>query len=215
MNAYEFSRKTKGIDLLINNAGVGDVYDFHECSNAVWERIDRINKNGVVYGCQVFVPKMREQKSGTIINIASVAAFCSPPGLSAYAATKAAVTALSECLYAELRHLGVRVSVVFPFIVNTQMFRYNNLSSQSRVSHTQLIKWFGISPKTTAQVILRKAGRRRLYIPTSALAGFFFWFKGQAPQLFMTLHALLAQRFNKKYVGSEINEDIVASLQQS
>ena len=198
--AAAFLQETAGIDVLINNAGIGDTYDFHLCSDAVWERIDRINRKGVIYGCQLFVPTMREQQSGTIVNVASVAAFCCPPGLTAYATSKAGVTALSECLYAELKYLGVRVSVVFPFMVNTNLFCYDHLSIRSRRSAQQLMKWFGVSPKTTAQVILRKAGRGRLYIPTSILAAWFFWFKRYAPQLFMTIQAILARRFDKKYV---------------
>lgn len=197
-----FLLETGGIDLLINNAGIGDVQDFDICTNETWRRIDGINRLGVVHGCQAFLPTMRVQRAGSVINVASVAAFASPPGLTAYASSKAAVMALSESLYCELYPLGVRMSIAIPFIVVTDLFSYESRSAQSQQSAAQLKRWFGATPKATADVILRKAARGRLYIPTSWTAWLLFGFKRHAPQLFMQVQAQSAQKFNAKQRGS-------------
>lgn len=107
------------IDLLVNNAGVALAGALEACSEADWQWVVEINLLGVVRGCRLFLPLLRAQRSGHIINIASVAALIHPPGMSAYCATKAAVLALSEVLEAELQGSGVGVSVVCPAFFRT------------------------------------------------------------------------------------------------
>ncbi len=68
------------------------------------------------------LPGMRERHRGRIVNISSVAARLSPPGEAAYAASKAAITAFSECLAVELWHEPVSVHVVNPGVIDTELF---------------------------------------------------------------------------------------------
>ncbi len=103
-----------GLDVLVNNAGVGaggriDLVPFED-----WEWIVGINLLGVVKGCQTFVPLFKEQRSGRIVNVASIAGLVHVPGMASYNTVKAGVVALSETLLHELAPFGVDVSVVCP-----------------------------------------------------------------------------------------------------
>lgn len=110
-----------GLDLLVNNAGVGaggriDVESLDE-----WDRIVDINLLGVVRGCRTFTPLLKEQGHGQIANIASLAGLAHAPGMASYNATKAAVVALSETLRFELAPHGITVSVVCPYFFRTNL----------------------------------------------------------------------------------------------
>src|SRR5678809_318336 len=93
------ARVVGGVDLVINNAGVAVAGRMGEVSLDDWRWIFGINLWGVIHGCHVFVPRLRRQKSGHIINVASAAGLLSPPMMGPYNVTKAAVVALSETLF--------------------------------------------------------------------------------------------------------------------
>ncbi|MEP6664826.1 MAG: SDR family oxidoreductase [Nocardioidaceae bacterium] len=110
-----------GLDLLINNAGVGaggriDVVPIED-----WEWIVEINLLGVVKGCQTFTPLFKEQRSGRIVNVASMAGLVHPPCMASYNTVKAGVVALSETLLHELAPYDVDVSVVCPSFFKTHI----------------------------------------------------------------------------------------------
>jgi NAD(P)-dependent dehydrogenase (short-subunit alcohol dehydrogenase family) len=188
--ADTFRAAAGGVDLVINNAGIGDTHEFEDTPDEVWARVDRINRLGVIYGCKAFVPTLRAQRSGHIVNVASVAAFASPPGLAAYAS-------LSEVLFTELRHQGVDVSIVIPFIVTTELFTQAGRSTQSQRSAEKLNRLVGVDPATTARSIVRQLGRRKLYVPTSPGAAALHLWKRLMPVTFMKVHAALAQRMGR------------------
>lgn len=110
-----------GVDIVYNNAGVAIAGGIDEIPLKDWQWIVDINLLGVVRGCRVFVPLLRRQGHGHIVNIASMAGLIHPPMMSAYNATKAAVVALSETLRAELAAGPVRVSVVCPSFFKTNL----------------------------------------------------------------------------------------------
>ena len=110
-----------GLDLLVNNAGIaaGGRIDVAEISE--WESIVAVNLLGVVRGCRTFTPGFKWQQSGTIVNIASLAGLTQAPAMGAYNAAKAGVVALSETLRHELEPHGIRVSVVCPSFLRTNL----------------------------------------------------------------------------------------------
>ena len=102
------------IDVLINNAGYGLMGALEELVDAdIRKQIDT-NLMGVIDVTRAVLPLMREQSSGHIINISSIAGLVGLPGVSLYNATKFAVAGLSEALAAETGHLGIRVTAVEP-----------------------------------------------------------------------------------------------------
>lgn len=110
-----------GLDLLVNNAGIAaggriDVSDTDE-----WRRITDINLLGVARGCRTFVPMMKQQSGGQIVNTASLAGLVHAPAMASYNAVKAGVVAISETLRSELAPWGIGVSVICPSFFRTNL----------------------------------------------------------------------------------------------
>lgn len=110
-----------GLDLLFNNAGVAAGGRIELTEMDQWQWIVDINLLGVARGCRTFVPIMKAQGSGHIVNTASAAGLVHPPRMSEYNAVKAGVVALSETLLHELAPYGVKVSVVCPTFFKTNL----------------------------------------------------------------------------------------------
>jgi NAD(P)-dependent dehydrogenase (short-subunit alcohol dehydrogenase family) len=113
-----------GLDMLVNNAGVAGGGRLDVATMDEWEWITNINLFGVVRGTRTFVPLFKRQRSGHIVNIASLAGLVHPAGMASYNAVKAAVVARTETTGHELAGYGVRASVVCP-----SYFRTNLMSS--------------------------------------------------------------------------------------
>jgi len=161
----------RGLDVLINNAGVAAAGRCEESSMADWEWIVTVDLMGVVRGCHRFLPLFRRQaeqgRTAYIINIASFAGLAAMPGLSAYGTAKAGVIALSEHLLTELADAGIGVSVVCPAFVRTgllQDFRSAN------PSHRELVgRWMdksGVSADAVAEHVFRAMLRRQFLVLT-------------------------------------------------
>ena len=120
-----------GIDVLINNAGIMPIAPLALRKVSEWERMIDINVKGVLYGIAAALPHMQKQKSGHIINISSVAGIkVFAPGGSVYSATKFAVHALSEGLRMETRKDNIRVTIVSPGAVDSEL-KENTSDEQS------------------------------------------------------------------------------------
>lgn len=113
----------RSIDLLINNAGIGDYGDFVESDRAFQLKTVQLNIATIVDLTHRFLPGMRQRRTGGVINLSSVAAFQSMPYFSIYAATKAFLLSFSEALWAENRSYGVHVLAVCPGPVGVDFFK--------------------------------------------------------------------------------------------
>jgi NAD(P)-dependent dehydrogenase (short-subunit alcohol dehydrogenase family) len=102
------------IDVLVNNAGIGYFGAIEESDEAEVRRMFDINFFGLANMTNAVLPIMRKQRSGHIINIASIGGLVSFPGVGFYNATKYAVDGLSESLAKEVAHLGIKVTVICP-----------------------------------------------------------------------------------------------------
>lgn len=114
-------KQTGTIDVLVNNAGVEGTGSIEEMPMDFFKSVMETNYFGVLRCAKAVLPQMRTSGHGCIINIASVAGHISNTPLSAYAASKHAVEAISEALAQELKPFGVRVAIVEPGVINTQM----------------------------------------------------------------------------------------------
>jgi 3-oxoacyl-[acyl-carrier protein] reductase len=110
-----------GIDILINNAGVGDFGSFEEMPVETWEKVMKVNLFGVYYVTKATLPYLKQNKEGDIVNVASTAGLKGGPNMSAYCASKAAVISLSQSLMAELRKFNIRVITLTPSTIATDM----------------------------------------------------------------------------------------------
>lgn len=109
-----------GLDIVINNAGVGIFADVAEMTPAQWSEILDTNLTGVFNVCHAAVPYLRRRGGGFIVNISSLASTNPFAGGAAYCASKAALNAFSEAMMQELRHEDIRVSCVLPGSVSTE-----------------------------------------------------------------------------------------------
>ncbi len=120
--AIEETRARGGrLDLLINNAGIGVAGEAHEIQLAHWDRVLDVNVRGVVHGIVAGYPIMVRQKSGHILNVASLAGLGPAPLFTPYAMTKHAVVGLSTSLRIEAAAFGVGVSVLCPAAIETPL----------------------------------------------------------------------------------------------
>lgn len=110
-----------GIDILVNSAAVNTERYWNELDADEFNRILDINVTGTFRTCAAVIPEMVERGSGRIINFTSQLAYKGSPGLAHYAASKAAIIAMSKSLALELTSLGILVNCVAPGPVNTQM----------------------------------------------------------------------------------------------
>ncbi|KRF16461.1 short-chain dehydrogenase [Nocardioides sp. Soil797] len=114
-------REWGGLDVLVNNAGVAGGGRLDVATLDEWQWITEINLFGPVRGTRTFVPMFKDQRSGHIVNVASLAGLVHPAGMASYNAVKAAVVALSETTGHELAPYGVRCSVVCPSYFRTNL----------------------------------------------------------------------------------------------
>lgn len=199
--AGEAQRLLGGVDLVINNAGVAVGGHVGDIPLADWRWIVDINLLGVVYGCHVFAPIFRRQRSGHILNVASAAGLISAPNLAPYNATKAGVVALSEAMYGELLSDNVGVSVLCPTFFQTNIGNaariHGEPETKSVVDH--LMKSAKIQADDVARIALDAAANGRLFILPHRDGRGLWLFKRLAPERFYRMiPKLMALRASRR-----------------
>ena len=116
----EFGR----VDILVNNAGIQYRLPSEQMDIAGWRRVIDTNLNGVFMCCQAAGRVMLRQRSGSIINIASLSSFVGMPQRAPYSTAKTAVVGLTRVLAAEWGRRGVRVNAIAPGYILTEMTRH-------------------------------------------------------------------------------------------
>ena len=109
-----------GLDILINNAGIGIFETVEETSPEDFRAVLETNVFGVFYCCHEAIPQMKKRGGGYIINISSLAGVNAHPRMAAYNASKFGLNGFSEALMQEVRHDNIRVSYIMPGSVNTE-----------------------------------------------------------------------------------------------
>ena len=116
-------RQFGGLDVLVNNAGVGIYRSVAAMTAEEWHRVMETNLTGVFYCCRAALPHLRSRGGGWIINISSLSSTGPFAEGAAYCASKAGLNAFSEALMQEVRHDGIRVACVLPGSVRTDFSR--------------------------------------------------------------------------------------------
>jgi len=148
-----------GLDILVNNAGVGFQAELAETSLETWKKLLDVNLLGPLYHVYAFLPHFKQKRSGHIVNVSSGQAFFRLPTWGAYAAVKAALGVFSEVLSFELRKHHIRVTTVYPFLVNTPF--YENIQAATRRGRfaLSLIPYCSMSPERAARIIFKAVSR--------------------------------------------------------
>jgi short-subunit dehydrogenase len=147
-----------GIDILVNNAGIGYTATLSETSLEDWQQVINLNLTSVFQCMMGILPSMRERQSraagergtGTIINIASIAAKQAFAGWGAYCVSKAGLMSLSQTLAQEERAHGIRVTAICPGSVNTEIWDTATVNADFDRSKM-------LTPEIVAQTILYTA----------------------------------------------------------
>ena len=159
-----------GLDVLVNNAGVATGGRIDVEAMADWERVVDINLLGVARGCHTFTPLLKEQRSGHIVNVASLAGLVHGPGMSSYNATKAGVVAISETLSFELAPWGIDVSVVCPAFFRTNLHEsFAGKDAAMQEAGMRLITQAKVDAAHVAAIVLAGVDARRRVILTDRL----------------------------------------------
>ncbi len=125
-NAVQMALDSFGrIDVLVNNAGFGVYGSLEEVPMETFRQQFETNVFGVLNVLKAALPSMRAQRSGTILNISSIAGWMSFPGSGAYGSSKFALEGLTESLEAELRPLGIRTVLIEPGSFHTNFYGHN------------------------------------------------------------------------------------------
>jgi NAD(P)-dependent dehydrogenase (short-subunit alcohol dehydrogenase family) len=188
-----------GLDLLVNNAGVATGGRIDVEAMADWERVLDINLLGVARGCHTFTPLLKEQRSGHIVNVASLAGLVHGPGMASYNATKAGVVALSETLVYELEPWGIDVSVVCPSFFRTNLhesFAGKDVAMQE--AGARLVTGASADAADIATVVLRGIDARKRLILTERAGRAAWRTKRFAPPLYDRGMRRLAARLARK-----------------
>ncbi len=127
------------IDVLVNNAGIGPIGAVEEVPIAEFRAVMETNFFGALRCIQAVVPSMRERRSGCIVNVTSVAGRFAAAPQAAYASSKFALEALSECLAQEMKSFGVRVAIVEPGVIATPIFGKVQPPSSTRYPHSRRV----------------------------------------------------------------------------
>jgi short-subunit dehydrogenase len=142
------------VDGLINNAGI--IQPFVKVNDLAYEAIERVmnvNFYGTLYMVKALLPHLLTRPEAHIVNVSSMGGFLPVPGQTIYGASKAAVKLLTEGLHSELANTNVKVSVVFPGAVNTNISKNSGLNNpRQSTEESKSIKV--LSSKQAAQIII-------------------------------------------------------------
>lgn len=192
--------KTYGrLDIIFNNAGIALSGEMRDISPEQWKRVLDVNLLGVIYGSQVAYAQMLRQGSGQIVNIASLAGLINDLVLLApYSVSKHAVVSYSRSLRMEAKQLGVKVNVICPGYIRTQIAingatAKTNEAWNENARETVAVK--GIGPEKAARHMLEKVAANKGIIVFPFVYKPLLW----ASVLFRGFYKMGIQRFLKTY----------------
>lgn len=143
------------VDVLINNAGIGHQGRMEDTSLKTWKRLIDINLFGPLYHIYAFLPMMKTQGKGHIVNVSSGQAFFRLPTWGAYAAIKLAIGAISEILHYELQEYDIKVTTIYPYMVNTGFYKDVEAESLGTKLSMKLLPLYAQKPKKVAKTIFK------------------------------------------------------------
>jgi NADP-dependent 3-hydroxy acid dehydrogenase YdfG len=126
--------KFERVDVLVNNAGYGVAGAVEEVSEAEFMPMFETNVFGLLRVTRAFLPHLRKQRSGHVLNLSSIGGLVASPGMGYYNATKFAVEGISEALAGELAPLGIRVTIIEPGPFRTDFLGRSGVVAKTRIA---------------------------------------------------------------------------------
>ncbi|OBI43344.1 SDR family NAD(P)-dependent oxidoreductase [Mycobacterium colombiense] len=195
----EAARTSGRIDYLFNNAGIGVGGEVDSYTLDDWNDVLAVNLHGVVHGVQAVYPIMIRQRSGHIVNTASMAGLLAGPGTVSYTASKHAVVALSKALRLEAERHNVKVSVLCPGAIRTPILtggRYGRLNIGA--SDEEILRSWEparpMAPDKFAALVLRAVLRNKAIIIVPAWWKALWYLERLSPTISMQVGRLVLKR---------------------
>jgi NAD(P)-dependent dehydrogenase (short-subunit alcohol dehydrogenase family) len=187
-----------GVDLVVNNAGVASGGAVGESSLDDWRWTIDVDLWGVIHGCHVFLPLLKKQGSGHVLNVASAAGLLSAPNMGAYNVAKAGVVALSETMAAELAKTKVGVTVLCPTFFRTNIAKNGRFAdAKTRAAAEKLVDG-GKDADDIARAAIAAVEKRQLYCVPIADGRWFWRVKRASPETFRKLAGLVGRRYQEQ-----------------
>ncbi|MCK8645644.1 SDR family NAD(P)-dependent oxidoreductase [Mycobacterium colombiense] len=199
----EAVRTSGGIDYLFNNAGIGVGGEVDSYSLDDWNDVLAVNLHGVVHGIQAVYPIMIRQRSGHIVNTASMAGLLAGPGTASYTASKHAVVALSKALRLEAERHNVKVSVLCPGAIRTPILTggvYGRMTNTGASEQDILKSWEPtrpMAPDKFAARVLRAVLRNKAIIIVPAWWKTLWYLERLSPTMSMQVGRLVLKRLRE------------------
>jgi NAD(P)-dependent dehydrogenase (short-subunit alcohol dehydrogenase family) len=193
-------RAAGGVDVLVNNAGIGAAGAFVATDLATWDRVMAVNLMGTVHGCHLFLPHMLERGHGHIVNIASILGLVGFPGVAPYAASKYAVVGFTRGLLCELKDSGVAVTAICPGLIATDIMTNAALSHDVAPRRERIAATFrkGSPPELVARAIVDCVSKRKSgLVPVTRFARVAHLVERVAPRVSTYITTLSQTRFRK------------------
>ncbi|MGA9678117.1 MAG: SDR family oxidoreductase [Mycobacterium sp.] len=189
------------IDYLFNNAGIGVGGEVDSYTLDDWNDVFDVNLRGVVHGIQAVYPIMIRQRSGHIVNTASLAGLVAAPGSASYTATKHAVVGISKVLRVEAKRHAITVSVLCPGAIRTPILTFGKYGRYKGVSDEQLLKFWEpfrpMAPEKFAERALRAVLRGDAIIVVPAWWKALWYLDRLSPALSMWAARLTLKRIRE------------------
>lgn len=140
------------LDALVNNAGITRDSSILMMEESDWRAVLGSNLDGAYHTCRAIVPMFMKQKSGAVVNVSSIAGLVGVPGQANYCASKAGLIGMSKALALECAPRKVRINVVAPGFIDTDMTKDLNEKTRTQALATIPLKRFGV-PAEVAQLV--------------------------------------------------------------
>lgn len=186
-----------GVDVLVNNAGIGVAADARDMTLGMWQRAVQVNLMGVIHGVQAAWPRMAARGSGHVVNVASAFGLLPGPLYAAYTATKHAVVGLSRSLGAEGRGIGIDVTAICPGFIRTRILDDALVAGLDRNRAEEVIPFRFLEADQAVDTILRGVARRRARVVFPWEIRLLWWLDRLAPALVDAVSARTARRYRR------------------
>jgi NAD(P)-dependent dehydrogenase (short-subunit alcohol dehydrogenase family) len=173
-SAERFAERNRGIDLFINNAGIGGTLPFADATYRHWEKIVKLNLWGTIHGTTIAFGIMKGQGYGTIANVSSIAGLVPFSGQVLYNTTKFGVTGLTLSLAREAGRHGIKVCIICPGMVKTAIF-FKPILGQNAAYDEKRVPPDAVPVERAVKIIMKGLDKNRKIIvfPFSMKLAFF------------------------------------------
>lgn len=192
-------KKYEKVDVIICNAGIGWTGPTHLMKKEDWEKVLGVNFYGVVHFIQQFVPSMTKVKRGHVVIVSSIFGITGLPFGALYAASKAGLIALGECLRSELKQYNIGVTTICPGLIETGLIKNTHFNEVDEKARELPLKIPAMSAEKCADKIIRSVKKNKGVVVITLVAKI-LWFMKRFSQNLYQLFSFFVARSTSKYV---------------